>query len=97
MYMGLRLQYLLFSSKFNKTSTFCTDFRKNTHIVSHEKSVRWEPICSMQTDGEADAMDAYSRLLQFCERRLETAQKGFYVHSVISGFQRFYLCDCRFY
>ena len=56
-------------SDFNRTWIFSTDFRKKLiHRVS-SKSEKWEPSCSMRTDGWTDGHDkANSRCSQLCER-----------------------------
>jgi hypothetical protein len=53
-YIGLHVKYLLFLSDFNKTWSFSKSFRKILKYETPWKSVHWEPICSLRTDGWTD-------------------------------------------
>ena len=53
-YVGLPVKYPLLLSDFNLTWTFTTDFRKILKYKILWKSARWEPSCSLRTDGQAD-------------------------------------------
>jgi len=51
MYIGPHVNYPSFSSEFNETWTFTTDFRKIIVYQISLQSVQWEPSCSVRTDG----------------------------------------------
>ena len=57
MHIALRVQYLLFLSNFHETWIFSTDFRKIFKYQASLKSVQWEPICYMRTDGQPDVTE----------------------------------------
>ncbi len=67
MYIGLHVKYPLFLSHLNEIWILLTYFSK---ILKHQiswKSVRWEPSCSMRTDGQTGRHNATNwRLSQFC-------------------------------
>ena len=66
MYIGLHAKYPSFLSDFTNTFIFFLDFQKK--ILKNQislKSIQWEHICSMRTDGHNAAN---SRFSQFCER-----------------------------
>ena len=49
--IGVHVKYLLLLSEFNKTWIFSTDSAKILKYQISWKSVKWEPSCSMRTDG----------------------------------------------
>jgi len=51
MYIGLRVKYRLFFSQFNEIESSRQIFEKHSNTKFHEKSVQWEPSCSIRTDG----------------------------------------------
>jgi hypothetical protein len=50
MYISLHIKYLLFLPVFNDTWISLTDFQKILIYQISQKSIRWEPNCSMQMD-----------------------------------------------
>ena len=54
LYIGLHLKYPLFFPDFNEIWIFSEYFRKILNSQISWKSVKWEPSCSMQTDGRPD-------------------------------------------
>ena len=83
MYIGLHVKYPSFLSDFNETCKLSTVFRKILKYKFSWKSVKWEPSCSMRTDGRTDRHDeAESLFAFFCK----SAQKGF---SSNLGFKKF--------
>jgi hypothetical protein len=48
---------LVFLFDFNQTSFFTTDFNKSPQYKISQKSVEWEPSCSMRTSGQTDRYD----------------------------------------
>jgi len=67
MHTGLHIKYLLFSSDFNHTRIFSTDFREILKYQIEWKSVQWEPSCFMRTDRQTGGK-ANSCCSLFCER-----------------------------
>ena len=53
-YIGLHVKYPLFLSDFSETRIFSVNFLKLFKKISG-KSVKWEPSCSMRTDGQDGA------------------------------------------
>jgi hypothetical protein len=64
---GLYVNYPLFSSDFNDTWIFSTDFSKNPQISNYKKirQVGAELFHAGRTDGHDEANNCFS---QFCER-----------------------------
>jgi hypothetical protein len=54
MFIGLHVNCPLFLSDFNEREIFSTDFEKYSNIEFHEKPVKWEPICSIRTEGNME-------------------------------------------
>jgi hypothetical protein len=54
MYIGLHVKYRLLLSDFDETWIFSTDFGKIFKYRISWKSVKWEPSCSLRTDGRTD-------------------------------------------
>ena len=71
-YVGLPVKYPLLLSDFNLTWTFTTDFRKILKYKILWKSARWEPSCSLRTDGQADMtklIDAFRNFAKAPKKR----------------------------
>jgi hypothetical protein len=54
MWKRLHVKYPLFYTDFNETSIFLTKFWKMHKYQVSSNSIKWEPSCSMQTDGQTD-------------------------------------------
>ena len=79
MYIGLHIQYLLFSSDFNETWIFYTDFfLKLPKCQLLRKSDRCGPICSMRTGGRVDRLTHMTKLRVAFEQNIfvERASKN---------------------
>jgi len=58
-----------------KLESFLIIFSKNSQISIFMKIRKWEPSCSMRTDGQVAKHDkASSRFLQFCKCACKTAK-----------------------
>jgi hypothetical protein len=62
--IGLHVKYPLFMFSVNEPWIFWTDFRNILKYQFSWKSVPWEQICSMRTDGHDEANSCF---LQFCD------------------------------
>ena len=62
-YQVLHVKYLLFLSDFNKTWPFSTNFQKILEYQISQKSIHWEPRCSMWMDWQTDMM---KQIVLFC-------------------------------
>ena len=52
MHIGLYVKYPSFMSDLKKKLILSTDFRKIQKYQISQKSIQWEPICSMRTEGD---------------------------------------------
>jgi hypothetical protein len=59
----VHVKYSLFSSDFNETWIFPTDFRTNLKCQVSSESVQWEPSCSMRADGRTDRQTDMTKLI----------------------------------
>jgi hypothetical protein len=75
-YIGIHVKYPLFCSDFNETWILSTDFIKILSYQISQKSVQWEPSCSVRTDGQTDMklIDAY--------RNFEKAPKTYFEYTL---------------
>ena len=55
MYTDLHAKYVLFLSDFNQTSILSTDVQKIFKYQFSQRSVQWEPSCSMPTARQSEA------------------------------------------
>jgi len=73
--LHLHVKYLLFLSDpcIKEIRIFFTDFSKNIYTLNFMKSVQWEPICSIMTDGQTDMTEP---IVAFFSAIFRTRQKS---------------------
>ena len=72
MYINLHIKYTLFSSGFNATWIFSTDFLKMLEYQISWKSVQWKPSCSMRTDGQTGRRRGMMEQIVSLRKRLKS-------------------------
>jgi hypothetical protein len=87
-YVDLRTKCALFLSCFHETWIFRTDFRKVLKYQNQLKSLQWEPICSMRTEGQTNTADltvAFRSAVKTTKRFLE-AMWGVLINQLLTEY-----------